>query len=72
MCCSFADGISIRDVDWETAGDHYRVRIEGIWYDVPNDNVVRGQNRLGPAVVWPTKDAVGNTKIRCFMPGALT
>src|SRR4051812_19157974 len=34
-CCSDADGTALSDVDWEAKGDHYRVRIEGNWIDVP-------------------------------------
>lgn len=71
-CCSFADGVSIRDVDWDTSGDHYRVRIDGDWYDVPDEAVVQEPNRLGPAVVWPYRGASGKWEIRCFMAGAQT
>lgn len=68
-CCSFADGYSIQDVDWETRGGHYRVRVEGEWLDVPDDRVVKGANRLGPAVVWPYLES-GKRAVRCFLPGA--
>lgn len=75
LCCSFADGLSIEDVDWDTNGpkdDHgnatYRVRIE--WIDVPPEAVVTEPNKFGPAVVWPYQDAEGVTQIRCFLPGA--
>lgn len=27
LCCSFADGVSVRDVDWDTQGGSYRVRV---------------------------------------------
>ena len=30
-CCSFADGLSISDVDWDTKEGHYRVRLHGEW-----------------------------------------
>ena len=30
-CCSFADGLSISDVDWETKDGHYRVLLHGEW-----------------------------------------
>ena len=66
LCCSFADGFSVQDVDWDTQDGHYRVRI------VPDDAVVTEPNRFGPAVVWPDNDRYGNTQIRCFMPGAGT
>ena len=58
LCCSFADGFSVQDVDWDTQDGHYAVVAE--------------PNRFGPAVVWPQHDRYGNTQIRCFMPGAGT
>ncbi len=70
LCCSFADGFSIEDVDWDTDGTGYRVRVDGKWIDVPDAAVVTEPNRFGPAVVWPYQDADGNTQIRCFLPGA--
>ena len=70
LCCSFADGFSVQDVDWDTQDGHYRVRIYGQWFVVPDDAVVAEPNRFGPAVVWPYNDRYGNTEIRCFMAGA--
>ncbi len=70
LCCSFADGVSIQDVDWDTQDGHYRVRLNGAWIDVPDSAVVSEPNRFGPAVVWPYLDSDGNTQIRCFLPGA--
>jgi hypothetical protein len=72
LCCSFADGFSIQDVDWDTAGPDgtYRVRIHGEWINVPPNAVVTEPNRFGPAVVWPYMDGDGQTQIRCFLPGA--
>jgi hypothetical protein len=78
LCCSFADGFSLADVDWDvdcaTAAGieqcRYRVRIDGEWMDVPDEAVITEPNRYGTAVVWPYKDASGTTQIRCFMPGA--
>jgi hypothetical protein len=72
LCCSFADGFSIRDVDWDTEGDRYRVRIDGEWHAVPDDAVVAVPNKYGAAVVWPYWDENGATQIRCFMPGGGT
>jgi hypothetical protein len=72
LCCSFADGFSVQDVDWDTQDGHYRVRIYGQWYVVPDAAVVTEPNRFGPAVVWSFNDRYGNTQIRCFMPGAGT
>ena len=31
MCCSFADGFSVSDVDWDVEDGHYRVRLHGEW-----------------------------------------
>ena len=70
LCCSFADGFSIQDVDWDTQDGRYRVRIHGEWIIVPDAAVVTEPNRFGPAVVWPYKDTEGATQIRCFLPGA--
>jgi hypothetical protein len=72
LCCSFADGKSIEDVDWDTGADgqHYRVRLNGVWVDVPDAALVTEANKFGPAVVWPYQDENGVTQIRCFMPGS--
>jgi hypothetical protein len=70
LCCSFADGISIQNVDWDTKDGRYRVRLNGQWIVVPDSAVVSDPNRFGPAVVWPYQDASGQTQIRCFLPGA--
>jgi hypothetical protein len=70
LCCSFADGFSVQDVDWDTQNGRYRVKLQGEWIVVPDDAVVKEPNRFGPAVVWPYMDVNGATQIRCFMPGA--
>lgn len=81
LCCSFADGVKIEDVDWDSQafadaiGDtkvHYRVRLDGKWIIVPDAALITEPNKFGPAVVWPYKDANGETQIRCFIPGAGT
>ena len=69
MCCSFADGFSVSEVDWDTQNGHYRVLLHGEWIDVPDAAVVTGPNRYGPAVVWPYMDDKGKINIRCFLPG---
>jgi hypothetical protein len=83
LCCSFADGQRVEDVDWDTSaeceesggdvgicGQHYRVRLHGEWIVVPDTALVKEPNKFGPAVVWPYMDADGATQIRCFLPGA--
>jgi hypothetical protein len=70
-CCSDADGSAVSDVDWETAGGHYRVRIDGAWLEVPDEAVITEPNRIGRTMVWPIKGYLG-TSIRCFMPGSMS
>ncbi len=46
LCCSHADGLSVKDVDWDTKDGHYRVYARGWiidktaipdgWIDVPD------------------------------------
>jgi len=80
LCCSFADGYAVEDVDWEAKDGHYRVRLpkrmdskDMIWVDVPDDAVVTEPNRAGRAMVWPIyNEAYGGMSIRCFMPGSMT
>ena len=59
LCCAFADGVGLQDVDWDTHEGHYRVRIQGEWFVVPDATVVTEPNRFGPAVVWPYIDRFG-------------
>ncbi len=54
LCCSFADGFKVEDVDWDTQDGAYRVRLRGAWIKVPEEALVTIENRYGPAVVWPT------------------
>ncbi len=70
LCCSFADGVSVENVDWDTQDGRYRVRIKGQWFVVPDSAVVTEPNKFGPAVVWPYQAEDGTTQIRCFLPGA--
>ena len=69
-CCSDADGSALSDVDWETKGGHYRVRINGNWIDVPDDAVLKQPNLYGKTMVWPIS-TLGYITIRCFIPGVL-
>lgn len=69
LCCSFADGVTIKDVDWDTKDGHYRVYLDNQWIVVPDNAVVTEPNIYKRAVVWPYQDMNGSTQIRCFMPG---
>jgi hypothetical protein len=71
LCCSDADGTALSDVDWESKNGRYRVRIDGEWYDVPDDAVITEPNRAGRTMVWPLKGGWGGLTIRCFMPGSM-
>lgn len=84
LCCSFADGVAISDVDWGievldkpiTLADGtqernvYWVIVDGRKLIVPPDAVVAEHNRYGRAVVWPFRDIADQLQVRCFMPGA--
>ena len=89
LCCSFADGHPVTNVDWDsptsceagkTDGDgmatlpvcssHYRVYLDGEWIIVPDSALVTEPNKYGSPLVWTYKDILGNTQIRCFLPGA--
>jgi len=57
-------------------GTKYCVKVEGVWYIVPDIALVQQPNRIGTAEVWPAMSspegrAVIVTRIRCFMPGTL-
>ncbi len=71
QCCADADGAALTDLDWDTRGGHYRVRIDGEWVDVPDEAVVTGPNRAGRAMVW-SYFLNGHPSVRCFMPGSMT
>jgi hypothetical protein len=71
-CCDTADGHPA-EYEWDIAGNRYRVQIEGEWYDVPQDAVIDGPNKLGYATVWYwwswEVDGKKIHHIRCFLPG---
>ena len=71
-CCSDADGSAVSDVDWQSGNGHYRVRLDGLWVEVPDEAVITEPNRIGRTMVWPIRDGVGGLYIRCFMPGSMT
>ncbi len=76
LCCSFADGQTLGDVDWDIKDDHYRVFL-GRWIDVPDRAVIKDPNLYGQAVVWPMYSTYADghkeiSSIRCFIPGSGT
>jgi hypothetical protein len=70
LCCSFADGRTISDVDVEMRTNHYWVHVDGAWILVPDEAVITEPNKAGVAVVWPYVGEDGKTQIRCFLPGS--
>lgn len=68
-CCDGNDTDAIED--WETKGDHYRVKFRGQWFDVPDGAILDGPNKAGVPLLWMNKGYLGNS-VRCFMPGTLT
>ena len=48
LCCAFADGVSVQDVDRDTQDGHYRVRIQGEWIKVPDAAVITEAQPVRP------------------------
>jgi hypothetical protein len=73
-CCSDADGTALTDVEWDSHDGHYRVLLEGRWWDVPDEAVLPGPNRDGRTIVWPvpyrSMGKLDRIDIRCFIAGA--
>lgn len=73
-CCASADGWKPEAIEYDIAADHYRVRIDGEWHEVPADAVLDGPNKFGFPVVWYYRTYLNGEKsmvyIRCFLPGA--
>lgn len=68
-CCDGNDTDAIED--WETKGDHFRVKFRGQWFDVPDEAIVDAPNKSGGALLWMNKGYSGFS-VRCFMPGTLS
>ena len=75
-CCSFADGFSVDEVEWDTDDGHYRVWLHGQWVNVPSSSVVTEPNRYGPARValhghgWQRLHSMFPARSRCINPPA--
>lgn len=85
-CCSLADGHNVEPKDWRASADnsHFQVRIEGVWYDIPNDKLISGSVLCGVEPreetrdmpkVWYVRynDMSGESRFEflCAMPGTL-
>ena len=79
-CCDGSNSVHVEPSDWETQNkprSHYKVRLDGVWADVPDEAVVKGPNRDGRTLVWYYDGWTGHSGIpgkviKCFMPGTLT
>ena len=79
-CCDGSDSVHVEPSDWETQNkprSHYKVRLDGVWADVPDEAVVTGPNRDGRTLVWYYDGWTGHSGIpgkviKCFMPGTMT
>jgi len=75
LCCSFADG---HRTGYDMRQGQYWVPIEGEWYPIPPEVVVRTANPVGEAIVWYVlaagyydENLVGSSqkyRIVCFVP----
>ena len=72
LCCHGRDYKELDDSDWDTKDNHYRVRLNNNWIDVPDNAVVKEKNLVGRALVWVYVQRYGEVPIlmiRCFLPG---
>jgi hypothetical protein len=71
MCCSYADG---HRTGYDMREGQYWVPIEGEWYPVPPEAVIKTENPVGEAIVWyqgaPEANLPRNDwyRIICFVP----
>jgi hypothetical protein len=45
-------GVKTPGGEYDIAAEHYRVRVDGKWHDVPGDAVLDEPNKFGLAMVW--------------------
>ena len=72
LCCKGEEAKELDDSDWDTKDNHYRVRLNGNWHDVPDYAVVKEKNLVGRALVWVyVQRPLGEIRItiKCFLPG---
>jgi hypothetical protein len=70
-CCATADGYRPEEVEWDMAGNSYRVKVDNTWIVMPDSAVIKGPNQIGYAIVWlyGSLDYDGHRIVRCFLPG---
>jgi hypothetical protein len=73
MCCSYADG---HHTGYDIRQGQYWVPIEGEWYPVPPEAVIKTENPIGEAIVWYQGAPEGDLprrdwyRIICFVPSS--
>jgi len=71
QCCSYADG---HHTGYDTKQNQYWVPIEGEWYPVPPEAVIKTPNPIGEAIVWyrsqydEDNSSGPRYRILCFVP----
>lgn len=81
-CCSEADGHSLKDTDWGSDGNHYKIRVEGVWFPVPENTILMGdtcgadprEDAQSEAKVWyrtirNLSNRIEMLYVLCFQPG---
>jgi hypothetical protein len=71
-CCSYADG---HRTGYDIRQGQYWVPIDGDWYPVPPEAVIKTENPVGEAIVWYLHGALEGDvprneqyRIICFVP----
>ena len=69
-CCSYADG---HHTGYDMRQGQYWVPIEGEWYPIPPEAVIKTANPVGEAIVWYVSTYGENLadpkyKVLCFIP----
>jgi hypothetical protein len=75
LCCSYADG---HRTGYDLRQGQYWVPIEGEWYPVPPESVIKTENPVGEAIVWYLPQGViegtlprgEEYRIICFVPSS--
>jgi hypothetical protein len=75
MCCSYADG---HHTGYDIRQGQYWVPIEGEWYPVPPEAVIKTENPIGEAIVWYLQNGAPEGdlprrdwyRIICFVPSS--
>ena len=75
LCCSYADG---HRTGYDIRQGQYWVPIDGQWYPVPPEAVIKTENPIGEAIVWYSQNGAeaGDLprnewyRIICFVPAS--